>query len=210
MPVKSLTLYHLRSNTACTCEARTPEILDQVRQTILNVADGITREIFPATENRYCDYCDFPEHCPYQKHKFVQEEPSESIFNTILEGNTAREIVERYAALQGQKKEIEAQLDELKQMICDYCETQGFKRLYGADHAITYRKVERTGFAEESVKEILEPAGLWSRALKFDSSLVRELLEADDLTPELRKKLESLEQVISSYTMLSIKTLKEE
>ena len=75
---------------------------------------------------------------------------------------------------------------------------------------LNYRKVERTGFTEESVKEILEPAGIWLRALKFDSSLVRELLEADDLTPELRKKLESLEQVISSYPMLSIKTLKEE
>ena len=210
LPVKSLTLYHLRSNTACTCGPRSLEKLDEVRQTILNVADGITREIFPATENRYCAYCDFPEHCPYQKHKYVQEKPRQSIFDKILEGTTAQEVVERYTNLQAQKREIEAQLDTLKQMICEYCETQGLKRLYGQHHALTYRVVERTGFAEESVKKLLEPAGLWPRVLKFDSALVKELLEAGDISKELQKKLESLEQVISNFAMLSAKTMKDE
>ena len=210
LPVKSLTLYHLRSNTACSCGGRTPEKLDQARETIHNVADGIAREIFPAAENRYCAYCDFPEHCPYQKHKYVLEKPAQSIFDKILEGSTAREVVERYAELQSQKREIEARLDELKQMLCNYCETEGFKRLFGQNHAITYRKVERTGFAEESVKELLEPAGLWEKVLKFDPSLLKELLESQDLNAELRKKLESLEQVISSYSMLSTKTLQGE
>jgi hypothetical protein len=173
------------------------------------VADGISRESFPATENRFCDFCDFPEHCPFQKHKFTREEPLKSM-NSVLEGYTDREIVERYAALQSQKREIEAQLDEVKQMICGYCETQGYKRLYGMDHAITYRKVERKGFAEESIKEVLEPLGFWPRVLKFDSSLVKDLLEMGDISPELRKKLASLEQVISSFSMLSVKNLKEE
>ena len=209
LPVKSLTLYHLRSNTACTCGARSREAIDRARQIILSVADGISRESFPAMENRFCDYCDFPEHCPFQKHKFTREGPLKSM-NSVLEGYTDREIVERYAALQSQKREIEAQLDEVKQMICGYCETQGYKRLYGMDHAITYRKVERKGFAEESIKEVLEPLGFWPRVLKFDSSLVKDLLEMGDISPELRKKLASLEQVISSFSMLSVKNLKEE
>jgi hypothetical protein len=40
--------------------------------------------------------------------------------------------------------------------------------------------------------------------------LVKDLLEMGDISPELRKKLDSLEQVISSFSMLSVKNLKEE
>jgi hypothetical protein len=58
-------------------------------------------------------------------------------------------------------------------MICDYCEAQGYKRLFGRDHAVTYKMVERTGFAEDSVKALLESTGLWPRVLKFDTSLVK-------------------------------------
>jgi putative RecB family exonuclease len=210
LPVKSLTLYHLRSNTACTCDGRGSRELNQARETMLRVADGITREIFPATENRFCPYCDFPEHCPYRKHQLAPEKPNESLSGNILKGADAREIVERYAALQNQKKEIESQLDELKQMVCDFCELEGYKRLYGPDHAITYKKVERTGFTEETVRELLEPTGLWPRVLNFDPALVKQLLEADYLNPELKKKLEALKQVTSSYTTLTINPLKEE
>ncbi len=210
LPVKFLTLYHLRSNTACTCDGRTPEKLDHARQVILKVADSITRENFPATENWLCSYCDFPEHCPYQKQKYEPEEPAKSVSRKILQGQTANEAVELYATLQSRKKELETQMDELKQMICDYCETQGYKRLYGQDCTLTYKMIERTGFTEEPVKALLEPTGLWPRVLKFDPSLVKSMLEADYLNPDLRKKLEALKQVTSSFPMLSVKKLKEE
>lgn len=210
LPVKLLTLYHLRSNTPCTCGGRTSESLDQARQVILKVADGITRNNFPATENWLCSYCDFPQHCPYQKHKYAREETEKSSAKKILQGKTAREVVERYADLQSQKKEIEAQLDDLKQMICDYCETEGYRRLFSRDCTITYKTVSRTGFAEEQVKALLEPTGLWPRVLKFDSSLVKVLLEADYVNPDLRKKLEALKQITSSFPLLSVKRLKEE
>ncbi|HEX7475240.1 MAG TPA: PD-(D/E)XK nuclease family protein, partial [Dehalococcoidales bacterium] len=102
MPVKRLTLYHLRSNTACVCEARRPDRLKEARQIILNVADGIQHEIFPAKENSLCDFCDFPEHCPYQKHKFAPVEPAQPTDRQILHGESANNVVEQYAALQRQ------------------------------------------------------------------------------------------------------------
>jgi putative RecB family exonuclease len=207
MPVKKLTLYHLRSNTPCTCEARKPEKLAEARQLILDVADGISQGIFPATENSLCSYCDFPQHCPYQKHKYAQEEPNAPI-TQALDGKTANEVVEQYAALQNQKKTLENQIEGLKEMICRYCESQGYNRLYGRDHTVSYKKMERTGFAEDKVKAILENTGLWPRVLKFDPALVKALLEADYLNPELRKKLAALKEITSSYPMLSLKRIK--
>lgn len=210
LPVKKLTLYHLRSNTPCTCDGRKPEKLAEARQVILDVVDGIQKENFPATENQFCSFCDFPEHCPYQRHKYALKEPAPPECKIILHGKEADEIVEQYASLQDQKKDLESRLDELKQMICAYCVDQGYKRLYGSEHAITYKMVERTGFAEDDVKSVLESTGLWPRVLKFDPNLVKGLIEADYLNPELRKKLEGLRQVTSSFPMLSLKRLKEE
>ena len=210
LPVKKLTLYHLRSNTPCTCDGRRPEKLRQARQIILEVADGIKSEIFPATENSLCSYCDFPEHCPYQKHKYAPAEPAPRDRRSTLKGRAANEIVEEYAALQDRRREIEAQLEELKQMICCYCEENGLQRLFGDDHAVTYRMVERAGFIEEKVRALLEPTGLWPRVLKFDPSLVKALLEADYLNPDLRRKLENLKGATSSYAVLYVKHLREE
>jgi putative RecB family exonuclease len=210
MPVKKLTLYHLRSNTPCTCSGRSPERLEEARQLVLKVADGITKGVFPAVENSLCAFCDFPEHCPYQKHKYSKPEAVQLKLKEPFDGKTDQEIVERYAVLQNQKKEIEAELDELKQMICEYCEANDFNRVYGKDHALTYKIIDRNGFEEEKVKAILEPEGFWSSVLKFDSSLVKALLDNKELPPELRKKLETAKNTISSSSYLYLKKLKEE
>ena len=209
MPVKRLTLYHLRSNTPCSCEGRQPERLEEARQIILDVADGIKQEIFPARENQFCDFCDFPEHCPYHKHKFAPEEPAQSETGNILQGKAASEAVERYASLQGQKKELELQLEELKCLICEYCQAQGFNRLYGENHTLTYKMVERTEFNAERVKAFLEPIGLWPQVLRFDSARVKALLEGEGIKPEWRKKLAEMKEVTSTFPMLSVKKLKD-
>ena len=66
LPVKRLTLYHLRSNTPCSCAARDDVQLEKARQLVLKVAKSITEGSFPATEHQYCP-CDFAEHCPYYR-----------------------------------------------------------------------------------------------------------------------------------------------
>jgi putative RecB family exonuclease len=210
MPVKKLTLYHLRSNTPFSCQGRPPEKLEEARQLVIKTADAIARGVFPAVENSLCAFCDFPEHCPYQKHKYIKEETVQLKLKETFDGKSAEEVVERYVALQNQKKELETELDDLKRMICGYCEANDFNRIYGEDHAITYKIVDRNGYEEEKVKAILEPSGYWARVLKFDSALVKELLESVDFPPELRNKLGALKDVVSSSAYLYIKKLKEE
>jgi RecB family exonuclease len=210
LPVKKLILYHLRSNIPFTCAGRQPDRLKEAKELVLRVASGIDKKVFPAVENSLCAYCDFPQYCPFQKHKYVLEKPPEVGVKNILNGKAANEIVEQYARLQKQKKDIESQIDELKQVICAYCEERGYKRLFGPEHSITFRMVERTGFDEDKVKMVLQPVGLWPRVLKFDPSLVRALLDEDILNPELRHKVEDSRQITSSFAMLAVKALKEQ
>ena len=70
LPVKKLTMYHLRSNTPCSCGPRDEAQLEQARQLVLEVAENIAKQRFPAVENQNCP-CDFPEHCPYHRHRYL-------------------------------------------------------------------------------------------------------------------------------------------
>jgi RecB family exonuclease len=203
LPVERLTLYHLRSNTPCQCPPRGPAQIEQARRLILGVADGISRGDFPAIENPSCP-CDFPEHCPYYRHQYMTLAP-QTPQQEVLPGIAAIDAVGRYAALQAQIKELQAQLDEARQAIIDYCQKEGLRRVFGSEYEVTYKLTERTGFSEEEVKTVLEPEGLWARALGFDPALVKQLLSDETVPGDIRDKLEKLKRIVATYPQLWLK-----
>jgi len=203
LPVERLTLYHLRSNTACSCPPRGQAQLDQARRLVQEVAENITREKFPATENQFCP-CDFPEHCPYYRHQYLTIAP-QATRQEPLPGIAAIDAVERYADLQAQIKELEKQLEEAKQTIVEYCQAEDLNRVFGSEHEITYKLMERTGFSEDEVRAILEPEGLWEKVLGLDQSRLKQLLTDESTAEDTKKQLESLRRVTSTYPQLWLK-----
>lgn len=208
LPVEQLTLYHMRSNTPVSCPSRGQTQLNDARQLVLDVADKINQQIFPATENDYCP-CDFPEYCPYYKHKYAEivSEPRET---GIWHGMAAADAVEQYVSLQNQIKELQLKLEEIKQMVIDFCQAEGLNRVYGREHAITCKLVERTGFGEDEVRALLEPEGLWEQVLSLDQSKLNQLVTSVELAKDIRDKLEALRQVMSASPRLWVRKLIEE
>jgi len=208
LPVDRLTLYHLRSNTPFSCQPRHKAQLDQARQLVLKIADDIAGERFPATENQYCP-CDFPEHCPYYRHKYAEivAEPRET---GIWQGMAVADAVEQYVSLQSQIKELQLKFEEIKQMVIDFCQAEGLNRVYGREHAITCKLVERTGFSEDEVRALLEPEGLWERVLSLDQSRLNQLVTNMEVAKDIRDKLEALRQVTSASPRLWVRRLIEE
>ena len=204
LPVEKLTLYHLRSNTPCTCGPRDAARLNEARRLVVEVAENIAGGKFPATENQFCP-CDFPQHCPYYRHQYIDAGPVVAT-QGVLPGLAAADAIERYAALQAEIKELEAQLDEARQAIVDFCQGQGLSRVFGSEHEITCKLVERTGFSEDEVRALLEPAGLWERALGFDPSRLKQLLADAGVGGDIKKKLEALRRVVGSYHQLRVRT----
>jgi putative RecB family exonuclease len=203
LPVERLTLYHLRSNTPCVCPPRGPEALAGARRLILDVAENIAAERFPATENQFCP-CDFPEYCPYYRHQYLQPAP-ETSRQALLPGIAAIDAIETYAALQAQIKDLQAQLEEAREKIIDYCRAEGLNRLYGAEHEVTYKMVEKTGYDGEAVRGVLGPAGLWERVLGFDAGLLKDLLADDSVPADVRRSVAALRRVVSAYPQLWMK-----
>jgi len=208
LPVEQLTLYHLRSNTPCSCGPRDKTRLEQARQLVLETAESITQEIFPATENNFCP-CDFPEHCPYYRHKYTETQP-DLPQQDILPGLKAADAVERYASLQKQVSELNLELDEVKEAIIRFCQSEDLNRVFGHEHSVNYKLVERTGFSEEDVRAILEPAGLWRRVLGFDQAKLRQLLADKTLAGDIKENLEALRRIISTYQQLRVEEVNEE
>jgi putative RecB family exonuclease len=192
LPVERLTLYHFRTNTPCSCLPRELAQLEEAKKLVLAVAEGIGAGRFPATESERCP-CDFPEYCPYYRHQFAPGEEAG------ISGEAVGGVVERYVSLQGQIKELQLELDELKRGLADFCRAEGLTRVYGTEHALTYKLVEKSGFSEEAVRALLEPAGLLDRVLSLDSAKLKELITDEAIAREIRDKLAALKQVVSSY-----------
>ncbi|MFC2007267.1 RecB family exonuclease [Chloroflexota bacterium] len=208
LPVERLTLYHLRTNTPCTCGPRNETQLEQARQLVLEVAENINRQNFPAIENQYCP-CDFPEHCPYYRQRYM-ETTAETAQQELLPGIKAAEAVERYASLQQQQKNLQLELDEARRVIIDFCQSEDINRVFGSEHSITYKLMERVGFRENEVRAILESAGLWDKVSSLDQSSLKQLLTGDTVSEDIKNKLEALRQIVSTYPQLWIKEIPEE
>ncbi len=210
LPVERLTLYHLRSNTPCSCGPRDEARLEEARQLVVKIAESIANENFPATENQNCP-CDFPEHCPYYRHKYYYlESQPQSARQDLLPGIKAADAVERYASLQKEIKELQLQLEAAKQEIIRFCQSEGVNRVFGSEHAATYKLIENTGFTEEEVRAILEPEGLWNRVSGLDPAKLRQFLADETVAEDIKKKVTELRKVISTYPRLWVERLAEE
>jgi len=208
LPVEKLTLYHFRSNTPFSCGPRNEARLEEAKHLVLKVADGIAGGIFPAIENQYCP-CDFAEHCPYYRQQYMVTKP-ELARQGVLPGLAVAEAVEGYVSLQAQIRELQSQLEEIRQMIVDFCQAEELNRVYGTEHAITYKTVEKTGFSEDEVRALLESEELWHRVLSFDQSRLEQLVTDEEVAKNIRDRLEALRRVISSSPRLWVRRLIEE
>jgi len=206
LPVERLTLYHFRTNTPCSCGPRDETQLNEAQRLVLEVAEGIAQQKFPAVESQYCP-CDFPEHCPYYRQQYMTPD---LLQQGILDGVAVAEAVEHYVSLQSQMKELQSQFEEVKQRLIDFCQTEGLNRVYGREHAITYKLMEKTGFNEDEVRALLEPEGLWHKVLCIDQSRLRQLITDEGIAKDIRGKLEALRQIVSSYPQLWVRKIMEE
>ncbi len=208
LPVAKLTLYHMRSNTPISGPGRGQVQLNDAKELVLDVADKINRQVFPATETERCP-CDFPEHCPYYRHLYM-EKIAETAVQEALPIIIGGDDIEKYASLQSQIKALQKELEELRERIIDYCQAHGVNRVFGPENEVTYQLVEMTGFNEEEVRALLEPAGLWARVTGLDQSRLKQLLSDAAVAKDIRDRVQSLRQIISAQQRLLVKKRRDE
>ncbi|MDI6845884.1 MAG: PD-(D/E)XK nuclease family protein, partial [Candidatus Saccharicenans sp.] len=174
---------------------RSTEDLEGLKEKILEVIERIESAWesgnFPPRESQLCRWCSFQEYCPLKKHQAKLEElPTNEYLNE--EGVV---LVNKYIEYANRKKEIESELEKLKEAIVAYAEKNGMQRVYGSDFYLTLRKQERyqipaVGEEERLILEnIIKEAGLWERFSALDRYSLERALRSGQVAPDLREKL---------------------
>ncbi len=202
LKVGRLTLYHLPSQTPVSSDARSVEKIDELRSKIMSVADRISKGEFEAKEGRFCP-CDFPEHCPYYRHLHIKD-----VEEAIAAKTTIQQTIEEYSELKDQERELALRAKFLAERIHAYCDDKDLNRIFSEKHAVTRTKVEKKGYDEAKLRELLEPKGLWDRVLSYNDALTKELLDDPQIDGELRADILKLQEIKKAYYQLRVRDLK--
>ena len=64
---------------------------------------------------------------------------------------------------------------------------------------------EITGFDEDKVRALLEPEGFWERVTGLDQSRLKQLLDDESIAEDIKNRVKSLRQAISSQQRLLVR-----
>jgi putative RecB family exonuclease len=70
--------------------------------------------------------------------------------------------------------------------------------------------MEKTGFDEDAVRALLEPAGLWPQVTSLDPDRLKRLLDDEAVARDIRDKIMALKQVVATFPRLSVRRLAKE
>jgi putative RecB family exonuclease len=176
-PVEGLTLYHLRSLTPHRVPPRPRSELAVLHGRLGSVVDGIRSEAFEPTPGRHCSRCDFQSRCPE--------------FRPVPATDGARltELVDRFDALRRQEQHLEDELRRTADELHRAAEQFGVHRIPGSKAVALRRREETWRYSPETLRPLLEGAGLQGRVTNGDSVQVRELLRDPAVDPELRRRV---------------------
>lgn len=88
---------------------------------------------FPSNRTALCDWCEYKKICPEWKDMYPPEEGDSEPLFTDVDG---KELVDRYAELKVKRKEIQVELDDLKEKAIGYANANDITRIFGTDHEI--------------------------------------------------------------------------
>jgi len=176
-PVKGLTLYHLRSLTPHRVPPRPREALGALHNRVGTVVNGIRAEAFEPTPGRQCGRCDFQSRCPE-----FRAVPS-------TDGTRLGELVDRFDALRNQERVLSEELRQTADELHRAAEQFGVHRIPGSRSVALRRREETWQYPAETVRSLLNEAGLSERAGQGSPEEIRRLLRDPGVNAELRRRL---------------------
>ncbi|MBI1871429.1 MAG: PD-(D/E)XK nuclease family protein [Chlamydiae bacterium] len=185
---------------------RTGANLDQIRHETIKVIQEIesTRD-FPPRENPICPWCEFIDICPLMKHfQKVEALPVHEYLN-----EPGVNLVNRYAEISIKKNQLVKQLDEelekLKEALIAYAEKEGVEVVHGGDHKLRIKAKENYKFPLKDdprrgqLEEIVKKSGEWTQVSDLNLHTLSEAVQSNRLPPDLKEKILKFSELEKSY-----------
>lgn len=166
--------------------SRSKEQLEQLKEKTIELINEIERaknkDDFPARESVLCDWCEFGELCPNFKHlKKVEDLPKDE----FLAEDGVR-LANKYVELLERKREAEANLDKMKEVIFSYALKGNLRVIRGSDHKLRIKMEQKEDVPNKNQKnrtkleELIKSMGRWDEVSDLDRyALLRKLKSSD-------------------------------
>jgi len=173
---------------------RTPEAVTSLIESTKSLIDEMEAAVeFPPKESPWCDWCEYLDLCPRTKH-FVKVEALP--LNEYLEEPGVK-LVNKYASLKAQKKEVEAEMEKVREALVEYARREGVEVIKGSDCKATVKLKKELKFPRKSDIErsqldaVIKSAGRWEEVSQLDTAALKHVVEdrlwSSDLIEEIMK-----------------------
>lgn len=168
-------------------------LIEDIKQDIFDIQDAIKFDNFPTKETPLCNYCDYFQLCPAQRHKIFLENDGEEVDNQKLAYEKATEFIYKTIQLKSLKDEINALKDDLDKL-SEELELTKFEGDGGSvkvtrkvDEKFITKTKSQTEFADLSY--LARELGLEDFFTLDARSLMKEIYKKNRLEPEQMEKL---------------------
>ncbi|MDD3498475.1 MAG: PD-(D/E)XK nuclease family protein [Candidatus Moranbacteria bacterium] len=174
---------------------RNEDHLKNIDEMFLEAIKNIEKSEFNPVLNPLCDWCDFQDRCPMQKHKFKEKRKidTEEINEALIE----------YIKSRDDAKSLRYKMLELQEKISDYMDQEGVERVF-SDEGIITRTLRKTyKYDEKRLKEILDPLGKWEEINKVNGTSLNGVIKT--LPAEAKREIEKAKKIYKETESFSVK-----
>jgi putative RecB family exonuclease len=174
---------------------RTPAELKTLKQDVMAAIAAIEADRdFRPKESALCDWCAYPAYCPAKKHSVATaglppnrflEEPGVKLVNT-------------FADLDRRKREIERDIQQVKEALIAYAREHGVEVVKGSDHKALVRFYHGLGFpnrddpGRDRLEALVRELGLWDRVSSLNAVSLAKLVEGGALDVDVAARVAAL------------------
>ncbi|KPL18120.1 MAG: hypothetical protein AMJ92_09555 [candidate division Zixibacteria bacterium SM23_81] len=187
----NLVWHYLRFDTALST-TWTVSRLQELQQRTMKLIDEIEADRdFNPRESNLCDWCDFQDNCPLKMHplKISTLRPKE------FRADDGVRLVDQYADLKDQEREIRARIDEIKKQLIAYSRQEGVRVISGSEHLVNILFQKKFKFPESADKRrkeleaLLHKAAKWNEISSLSSLALDNIIRKGEWEPELLQKV---------------------
>ena len=190
---------------------RNKEELETLKKNTIALINEIenTEEFLPK-ESALCNWCAYPDLCPKQKHSYSVNKLS---VNKYLDDDGVK-LVNTYAQLDFQKKEynekikeIENELDEIKEAVIKYAASEGLEVIVGSDKQLKITEKQKVSFPaknsepRKTLEEILKQLNKFEEVSTLDTFALERIIKEKDWDKEI---LEMIKGFYNLEIMISV------
>ncbi|HEU4437242.1 MAG TPA: hypothetical protein VFR89_07225, partial [candidate division Zixibacteria bacterium] len=160
---------------------------------------------FPTKVSDFCNWCDYKHICPAWKHLFWLEEEKEK----IADADQGKQMVDELARLKADKAELEARIEQVREIILEFARQNGLTALFGSGQIAQIKDSEWPRLpdrklnpqAREALEKLLKEHSLWEKAAEISRFKLDRILKDRTLPEELRQKLRMLAPVEKQFSV---------